>query len=175
MKYVLAAGDGHKGGGGLWVPPGRYNSQIVYCPGALRPPPFPTLGQAWGTYVVCGCCRAGTIARANALTQIVPNLSSLYTLFYSVIYNSVVETQFWLRGTNIYLHLSISQKPFNMLLHCDLPHAQLWIVRTCCIKERLTEFSGFGISTFATNQLRNTLSPFLAVYLLNFLSRSVYP
>ena len=94
MKYVLAAGDGHKGGGGLWVPPGRYNSQIVYCPGALRPPPFPTLGQAWGTYVVCGCCRAGTIARANALTQIVPNLSSLYTLFYSVIYNSVVSTLF---------------------------------------------------------------------------------
>ena len=46
-------------------------------------------GQAWGTYVVCGCCWAGTTARANALTQIVPNLSSLYTFFYSVIYNSV--------------------------------------------------------------------------------------
>ena len=55
----------------------------------LPPPPFPTPGQAWGTYEVCGCCRAGTTARANALTQIVPNLSSLYTLFYSVIYNSV--------------------------------------------------------------------------------------
>ena len=23
----------------------------------LRPPPFPMPGQAWGTYVVCGCCR----------------------------------------------------------------------------------------------------------------------
>ena len=49
----------------------------------------PTTGQAWGTYVVCGCCRAGTTARENGLTQIVPNSSSLYTLFYSVIYNSV--------------------------------------------------------------------------------------
>ena len=29
------------------------------------------------------------ILAANVLTQIVPNLSSLYTLFYSVIYNSV--------------------------------------------------------------------------------------
>ena len=56
----------------------------------LRPPLFPTPGQAWGTYVVCGCCRAGTTARANALTQIVPNLSSPYILFYFVIYNSVV-------------------------------------------------------------------------------------
>ena len=55
----------------------------------LRPPPFPTPGQAWGTYVVCGCCLAGTTARTNALTQIVPNSSSLYTLFYSVNYNSV--------------------------------------------------------------------------------------
>ena len=38
---------------------------------------IPTPGRAWGTYVVCGCCRPGTTARANALTQIVPNLSSL--------------------------------------------------------------------------------------------------
>ena len=43
-------------------------------------------------WVVCGCRRAGTTARANALTQIVPNLSSLYTLFYSVIYNSVIQS-----------------------------------------------------------------------------------
>ena len=55
----------------------------------LRPLPFPTPGQAWGTYVVCECCRAGTTARANTLKPIVPNSSSLYTLFYSVIYNSV--------------------------------------------------------------------------------------
>ena len=54
---------------------------------ALRPPPFPTPGHAWGTYVLCGCCQAGTTTRANALTQIVPNSTSL---FYSVIYNSVV-------------------------------------------------------------------------------------
>ena len=60
-----------------------------YCPGA---PSFPKPGQAWGTYVVCGCCRASTTARTNRLTQIVPNLSSLYTLFYSAIYNSVAET-----------------------------------------------------------------------------------
>ena len=60
----------------------------------LRPPPFPTPSQAWGTYVVCGCCHAGTTARENALMQIVPNLSSLYTLFYSVIYNSVDNLQY---------------------------------------------------------------------------------
>ena len=58
----------------------------------LRPHPFPTPGRAWGAYVVCGCCRAGTTARAKALTQIAPNSSSLYTLFYYVIYNSVVWT-----------------------------------------------------------------------------------
>ena len=69
-------------GGGL-VPPWR----------TFRPPPFPTPGQAWGTYVVCGCCWASTTARANALMQIVPNLSSLDTLFYSVIYYSVIRIQ----------------------------------------------------------------------------------
>ena len=59
----------------------------------LRPSPFPTPGPTWGTYVVCGCCRAGRTARANALMQIVPNSSSLYTLFYSVIHNSVPSTE----------------------------------------------------------------------------------
>ena len=52
--------------------------------------------------VVCGCLRAGTTARlcrsgvkreggwaGTALSQIVLNSSSLYTLFYSAIYNSV--------------------------------------------------------------------------------------
>ena len=38
------------------------------------------------TYVVCGCCRA---VQQPEQTQIVPNSFSLYTLFYSVIYNSV--------------------------------------------------------------------------------------
>ena len=46
---------------------------LPWC--ALRPPPFPMPGQAWGTYVVCGCCRASTAARTNALTQIVHNSS----------------------------------------------------------------------------------------------------
>ena len=57
--------------------------------------PIPMPGWAWGTYVVCGCCQAGTTARANALTQIVPNSSSLYTLFYSVIYNSVITHKYF--------------------------------------------------------------------------------
>ena len=73
----------------------------------LQPPPFPTPGRPWGKCVICGCRRAGTTARGcrsgvkgggpdryrpgapSALMQIVPNLSSFYTLFYSVIYNSV--------------------------------------------------------------------------------------
>ena len=67
----------------------------------LQLPPFPTPRRAWGKSAVCGCHRAGTTARGcrsevkggpgapSALTQIVPNLSSLYTLFSSVIYNSV--------------------------------------------------------------------------------------
>ena len=58
----------------------------------LQPPPFPTPGQAWFTYVVCGCCWAGTTARTNTLTQIMPNSSSCYARFYSVIYNSVLFT-----------------------------------------------------------------------------------
>ena len=52
-------------GGGLWVPPGRYNSQIVY--------------------------RSGVKGEGGRV--LVPNSSSLYTLFYSVIYNSVIWIQ----------------------------------------------------------------------------------
>ena len=77
MKNVLAKWS--KGGGG----PGRY------YPGSPSNHPY-SPGQAWGTYVVCGCCWAGTTARANSLKQTVPNSSSLYTIFYSVIYNSVI-------------------------------------------------------------------------------------
>ena len=66
--------------------PGRY------CPGAPSDHPnSPNPAQAWGTYLVRGCCWAGTTARANTLTQIVTNLSSIHTLFYSVIYNSVID------------------------------------------------------------------------------------
>ena len=69
-----------------------------YCPSApSNHPHSPCLapGQAWGTNVFCGCCQAGTTARANAQTQIVPNSSSLYTLFYSAIYNSVTVYNFF--------------------------------------------------------------------------------
>ena len=71
----------------------------------LRPPPFLMLGRAWCKCVVCGCWRSGTTARGcmsgvkggggrlappwRTLRKIVPNSSSLYSLFYSVIYNSV--------------------------------------------------------------------------------------
>ena len=65
--------------GGWSKSKGRVAGPVMpWC--TLRPPPFPTPGQAWGTYVVFGCCRAGTTARANALTQNVRNSSSLYTL-----------------------------------------------------------------------------------------------
>ena len=67
MKNVLAEGDGHKEG------------------------------------VICGCRRAGTTARLcrsrvkgeGGRAGQMPNLSSLYTLFYSVIYNSVGKVKFW--------------------------------------------------------------------------------
>ena len=77
----------------------------------LRPPLFPTLGRAWGMGVVGGCTMQGNtslanittmvemqywrnlctlnILAANAITQIVPCSSSLYTVFHSVIFNSV--------------------------------------------------------------------------------------
>ena len=42
-------------------------------------------GHKWG--LVCGYSRAGTTARLYRSG--VPNLSSLYTFFYSVIYNFV--------------------------------------------------------------------------------------
>ena len=70
---------------------------LPWC--TLRPPPFPMPGRVWGTHVVCGCCRAGTTATANALMQIVPNSSALYTLLYSVIYNSVHFAYFQTEGT----------------------------------------------------------------------------
>ena len=47
-------------------------------------------GHKWG--LVCGYSRAGTTARL--CRSGVPNLSSLYTFFYSVIYNSVVTSRF---------------------------------------------------------------------------------
>ena len=52
--------------------------------------------------VVFRCCRAGTTARANKLPQIVPNSSSLYTLFYSVIYNSVVQIYYAISQAVLY-------------------------------------------------------------------------
>ena len=66
--------------------------------------PIPHAGRAWGTYVVCGCCRAGTTARANELTQIVPNSSSLHTLFYTVIYNSVPKPKITVEVTKLRFH-----------------------------------------------------------------------
>ena len=47
----------------------------------LRPPPFPTPGQAWGTYVVCGCCPPPTLC---------VNLPSAKTFFIAA---SVVEPE----------------------------------------------------------------------------------
>ena len=58
--------------------------ELVYPPTT----PIPHARPAWGKYVVCECHPSAL----SALTQIVPNLSPLYTLFYSVIFNSVVST-----------------------------------------------------------------------------------
>ena len=69
---------------------------------ALVHPPTTPIPHAWpgvGYNVVCGCGRAGTTARANTLTQIVLNLSSLYTLFYSVNYNSGSKSYFSMKST----------------------------------------------------------------------------
>ena len=66
---------------------GRAGIALAHPP--TTPSPHTRPGVGYIQYVVCGCCRASTTARANALTQIVPNSSSLKTLFYSVIYNSV--------------------------------------------------------------------------------------
>ena len=83
QSRIAAMKKWSQGGGG----PGRY------CPGTPSDQPHSTMpSQAWGTYVVCGSCQAGTTARANAISQIVSNSSSLYTLFYPVIYNSVLGT-----------------------------------------------------------------------------------
>ena len=84
MKNVLAEWSQGEGG---WA-----GTALAHPPTT----PIPQARPGLGTYVVCGCCRAGTTARANALKQIVPNSSSLYTLFYFVIYNSVIGTN----GTN---------------------------------------------------------------------------
>ena len=52
--------------------------------------PQPRQWRVHNTYVVCGCCRAGTYnSQSKVITQIVQNWSSLFTLFYSVIYISV--------------------------------------------------------------------------------------
>ena len=74
--------SGVKGEGGCMA-------STALVPPPTIPIPYTRPGVRY-TYVVCGCCWASTTARANVLTQIVPNLSSLYTLFYFVIYNSVV-------------------------------------------------------------------------------------
>ena len=101
--------------------PGRY------CPGtpsdhlhSSRPP-----GQAWGTYVVCGCCRASTTARANSLMQIVLNLSSLYTLFYSVIYNCMIVIK------------TLMQKiVFAKIFNINCPNFCVRVVIYCTIQTR---------------------------------------
>ena len=82
QSRIAAKKKWSQGGGGL----GRY------CPGPLAHPPTTSIPHARpGMGYICdmGVLLAGTTARAKALTQIVLNSSSLYTLFYSVIYNSV--------------------------------------------------------------------------------------
>ena len=68
----------------------------LYCPGAPPPAPIPHarlgVGFICGLWVLPGQFNSQSKrehTRANVLTQIVPNSSSLYTLIYSVIYNSV--------------------------------------------------------------------------------------
>ena len=73
-----------KGGSGAGL--GRYTA-LAHPLTTPIPHARPSVGYICGLWVLPG--RAGTTARANVLTQIVPNSSSLYTLFYSVIYNSV--------------------------------------------------------------------------------------
>ena len=84
MRNVLAdcVGVESRGRG-----PGRY------CPGAPSDHPHSPCKARRGVHMwsvgAAGPVQC-TTARANAQMQIVPNLSSLYTLFFSVIYNSVV-------------------------------------------------------------------------------------
>ena len=49
---------------------------------ALEHPPTTPIPHAWRWVHMWSVGAAGTTARANALTQIVPNLSSLYTLYF---------------------------------------------------------------------------------------------
>ena len=76
--------------------------------GTHRPHMYPTPGQAWGMGVVRGCTRAVPVRPPSPFTPLlhnvtqslhlkytcskraVSNSSSLYTLFYSVMFNSVV-------------------------------------------------------------------------------------
>ena len=105
MKNVLA--EWSQGGGG----PGRY------CPGTPSDHPH---SQRPDTYVVCGCCGASTTARAIALTQIVPISSSLYTLFYSVIYNSVTLFCVQLGSHNKYIKSGGEKEKSEMVRRSSL-------------------------------------------------------
>ena len=105
MKNVLA--DGRftpRGGGG----------------GTHRLHMYPTPGRAWGKGVVGGCGRAVPVRHPSPFTPLLHNLthslhlkytcsklavsnsSSLYTLFYSVIYNSVVQIYYAISQAVLY-------------------------------------------------------------------------
>ena len=64
--------------------------------------PFPTPGRAWGMGVVVGCARAvlthSLHLKYTCGKRAVSNSSSLYTLFYSVIYNSVCTPKLYTVG-----------------------------------------------------------------------------
>ena len=51
-----------------------------------------------------------------ALTQIVPYLASLYTVFHSVIYNSVIETNFPCLYNCCLLHTAVAVCLYNCML-----------------------------------------------------------
>ena len=108
MKNVLA-------GEGGWA-----GTALPHPPTTPIPHAWPGVGFICGLWVLPGQFNSQSKrehTRANVLTQIVPNSSSLYTLIYSVIYNSVNVPFFseafkYTCRTNIFIIL-LPQKEFS--------------------------------------------------------------
>ena len=84
----------------------------------LRPPPFPMPGWAWGSYVVCGCCRASSTARANASIRGQMCLRRLCPIRHPFILLSILSSIILWMSRSFLKLLNILAEPIFLLFCC---------------------------------------------------------
>ena len=109
---------------------GRGPGCMVLPQRTLRPRLFPIPGRVWGAYVVCGCCRASTTARANPLTRLCR--IGLPFILFSILSSIIL----WL-GPNYFTQI------FCFLFSSFLSFAYIEMMNICASQAILTRLTTF--------------------------------